>query len=629
MGLCYLRVPTWLPFRLRFYFNGHAWLASELCRAAIAFRMEDNAFVEIADWPQAQVLSDAFPIQALNADLNALARQYVPFLKQFPSGYYWSLMQVEYSWDLSWKRAADLAPVYAEVSRQAILTVKAPDVAKFLGKRLSPEAALTSDFRTRIEGTRIRHSLGPASLKLYDKRGRVLRLECTANDVTFFKHYRKVEPDMNMARTIGDMLFWMLKQFQLLKAQGRGQAIKPEWEASMKKLAEALMSTWKKDGQWGKLINVKTGIVAEYNTTGGATIIGALALASDYFNNPEYLTVAKEAAEFYYVRDFVTLGHTTGGCADILQNADSETAAGFMTSLMALYEISGDKQWLEKSRNLANLVATWTVSHDYQLPKTTELGGLGANLAGVYWASTQNKHGAPGICTSSGDALFKIYRTTGSTRYAELLRDIVAAHGESIRPGGFTNERLTFCDADSRGSRGDHVTGWNELNGILMAMELPGIYLRTDKDDVFIFDHQPDQDLRRHIGLRGSRQPGGSAARHSWLPQVAQGGGESWRNQDRTDHAGRPDSINPTEKFHVQIPTRHTRPPSAYASNNCRNRGGQKRTTQPRRPSVDFQDHPSAIEIRHRRQGEGDAHGQSVRTGGRRRFRAGQRDSTQ
>jgi hypothetical protein len=193
LGLCYLRVPTWLPLRLQFYFNGHAWLASELRRAGIAFRMEDNAFVEIADWKAAQTLSDAFSIQALNTDLNALARQYVPFLKQFPRGYYWSLMQVEYSWDLSWKHAADLAPVYAEISRQAILTVKAPDVAKFLGKRLSPEAQLTSDFRTRIEGTRIRHSLGPASLKLYDKRGRVLRLECTANDVTFFKHYRKVE----------------------------------------------------------------------------------------------------------------------------------------------------------------------------------------------------------------------------------------------------------------------------------------------------------------------------------------------------------------------------------------------------------------------------------------------------
>jgi lantibiotic modifying enzyme len=228
--------------------------------------------------------------------------------------------------------------------------------------------------------------------------------------------------------------------------------------------------------------------VGEYNTTGGAMVVGALALASDYFHDPEYLKVAKEAAEFYYRRDFVRQGFTTGACADILQNAESETAAGFMTALMALYEITGDRAWLEKSRNLANLVATWTVSFDYELPKFTELGGLGARLAGVVWASTQNKHGAPGICTSSGDPLFKIYRATGDARYAELMRDIVHAHGESIRPRGFTNERLTYCDADSRGSRGSHVTGWTECNGALMALELPGIYLQTDADKFFVFD---------------------------------------------------------------------------------------------------------------------------------------------
>jgi hypothetical protein len=96
-------------------------------------------------------------------------------------------MQVEYSWGLSWRRAAELAPGY----RQAILSVTAPDVAKFLGKRLSPEAQLTSDFRPRIAGMRIKHSLEPASLKLYDKRGQVLRLECPANDVTFFKPYAR------------------------------------------------------------------------------------------------------------------------------------------------------------------------------------------------------------------------------------------------------------------------------------------------------------------------------------------------------------------------------------------------------------------------------------------------------
>jgi len=64
LGLCYLRVPTWLPFRLPIYCNGHTWLAHQLRQAGIACRMEDNAFVEIADWKAAQTLADGFSIQA-------------------------------------------------------------------------------------------------------------------------------------------------------------------------------------------------------------------------------------------------------------------------------------------------------------------------------------------------------------------------------------------------------------------------------------------------------------------------------------------------------------------------------------------------------------------------------------
>jgi hypothetical protein len=48
-------------------------------------------------------------------------------------------------------------------------------------------------FNTRIEGTRIKHTMGSVSLKMYDKHGFILRIETTVNDVSFFKHYRKVE----------------------------------------------------------------------------------------------------------------------------------------------------------------------------------------------------------------------------------------------------------------------------------------------------------------------------------------------------------------------------------------------------------------------------------------------------
>ena len=100
-------------------------------------------------------------------------------------------MQVEYSLDLVFKGREPLAPLYEQISRQAVLAVRVPDMARFWDKRYSPEAVATSDFKTLVEGTRVRHTLGRQSLKMYDKGGRVLRIEATSNDITFFRHYRK------------------------------------------------------------------------------------------------------------------------------------------------------------------------------------------------------------------------------------------------------------------------------------------------------------------------------------------------------------------------------------------------------------------------------------------------------
>jgi len=52
LGLVYLRVPTWAPFHLQFYCNGHGWLARRLAANGIGFTAADNAFVRIDDWPR-------------------------------------------------------------------------------------------------------------------------------------------------------------------------------------------------------------------------------------------------------------------------------------------------------------------------------------------------------------------------------------------------------------------------------------------------------------------------------------------------------------------------------------------------------------------------------------------------
>jgi hypothetical protein len=195
VGLCYLRVPTWCPFRLQFYCNGHGWLARQLTAAGIGFTLADNAFLRIDDWERAQTFADTLEPKQLHRVLDRLAKLCCPVLETFDQRYHWSLMQAEYAMDLVFRSAETLKPLYEQLSRQAVLSVKAEHVASFLGKKITPQLAqeIGSRFETRIEGTCIKHRLGKAQLKMYDKFHLVLRIETTVNDVSFFKHHRKVE----------------------------------------------------------------------------------------------------------------------------------------------------------------------------------------------------------------------------------------------------------------------------------------------------------------------------------------------------------------------------------------------------------------------------------------------------
>ena len=188
LGLCYLRVPTWCPFRLQFYCNGHSWLARKLVAAGIEFKLADNARVRTATIPR------RLP-EELHRRLDRYAASLCPVGEVFGQRYHWSLMQVEYSTDLMFRSEQTLKPLYEQLSRQAVLAVKAEQVANFLGKKITPQLAqeIGSRFATRIEGTCIKHRFGKTGVKMYDKFGRVLRLETTTNDVSFFKHHRKVE----------------------------------------------------------------------------------------------------------------------------------------------------------------------------------------------------------------------------------------------------------------------------------------------------------------------------------------------------------------------------------------------------------------------------------------------------
>ena len=195
LGLCYLRVPTWAPFRLQFYCNGHNLLASRLSKKNIDFQMLDNVFVQIDNFDKAQKFADDINIKRLHRQLDKIVRQYCPIVRHFVNHYHWSFMQVEYATDIIFKKKSDLQPIYDDIVRTAIHSVKPENISTFLGRKLHGgyQDEMGNNFNTRIEGTCIKHRMGKVAIKMYDKFGLVLRVETVANDVSFFKHHRRVE----------------------------------------------------------------------------------------------------------------------------------------------------------------------------------------------------------------------------------------------------------------------------------------------------------------------------------------------------------------------------------------------------------------------------------------------------
>jgi DNA-binding MarR family transcriptional regulator len=194
VGLGYMRVPTWCPFRLQIYINGHNLLASELKLAGIDFTMIDNVFDSIGDVAKAQELIDKISIEKLHRKLEEFSWQFCPVYKDFNLRYHWSVTQAEYATDIVFKKQEDLQKIYDELVATAIHTVKPENIATFLGHKLDPRylGEIGNNYNVRIRGSRIKHTMGSSSIKMYDKFSKILRIETTTNDITFFKHFREV-----------------------------------------------------------------------------------------------------------------------------------------------------------------------------------------------------------------------------------------------------------------------------------------------------------------------------------------------------------------------------------------------------------------------------------------------------
>lgn len=306
---------------------------------------------------------------------------------------------------------------------------------------------------------------------------------------------REQTANWHLVRKSGDALYYIMKQFELMRT--KGISVRESWNEGSRMVADAFVTLFNRYGQFGQFIDSRTGEIVVGGSTSGAIVPAALVLAAEHFGEPAYMVVAKRAALDMYDR-YISQGISCGGPGDAMQNPDSESWYAIIESFMTLYDATGEKQWLEFAEIAAKQFSTWVMSYNYSFPESTLFGQLDMKTVGAVFANTQNKHGSPGICTHSGEALLRLYRATGDVRYANLLSQIsksisgFMSHKDrpvAGMPSGWINERVSTTDWFEGIGEINPGSTWAETAMLLSATELPSVYIDIEGKRFHIFDN--------------------------------------------------------------------------------------------------------------------------------------------
>ncbi len=304
----------------------------------------------------------------------------------------------------------------------------------------------------------------------------------------------------HLIRKSADILFYLMKHLKWMRESKID--IPDHFLAGTKKLADRFVRLFDSYGQFGHFVDVHTGDICVGGSTSSAIAAAGLAMAYRFFGDENYLRVAKAGAEYHY-QNSLSKGYTTGGPGEILQGVDSESGFGLLESFVTLHELTGEEKWLRYAKECAHYCSSWVVSYNYRFPKESEFGRHDMKSVGSVFANIQNKHSAPGICTLSGDSLYKLWRWTQDALYLELLKDIALTIGQYIStdedpiydwdipreirdsgdrekmepyrmPQGFINERVNLSDWEDEQRIGGvfHGSCWSETSNLLTLAEV-------------------------------------------------------------------------------------------------------------------------------------------------------------
>ena len=239
-----------------------------------------------------------------------------------------------------------------------------------------------------------------------------------------------------------------MNAYELCRGMGREHI---DWLDMGIRCCDFFVDAWMRHGTLGKAWRLD-GSLVEPDTTVGAFVIPALVKAHKLTGGSMYLETAAKAFA-HYRRDLDNMA-CNGGALDT-SCIDAETTWPLFASALDLYELTGDRQYLNAAVNAGYYTLSWVFHYDIPPDTGSDFESFAFRSSGSSGVSTQHHHLHFGALYYVAFWV-RLGKLTGDERWARRARMVWAAslsvisdgtlrHHGMTRPAGSENEAYMQC----------------------------------------------------------------------------------------------------------------------------------------------------------------------------------------
>ena len=239
------------------------------------------------------------------------------------------------------------------------------------------------------------------------------------------------------------------------------------------------------NGCFGKSWDDDGNVLAKKGTIGCFFVLPILT-AYKKTNDERYLNAAKRAFDFYY-DELEREGFTTAGALDTY-NIDKESASPLLRSALALYEITGNRDYIARSEKIAWYLCTWMMHFTVSYSDDCLISQLGYDTFGGTSVSTPHQ-ALDQYALRDVLSFLKLYELTGFVQWKERaiafwcnacqgISDGTLFLNQRLRPAGSQDEAIFHTRWGRHTSKPFGVSQW--LPGWPCAFRLENLRMQKD-----------------------------------------------------------------------------------------------------------------------------------------------------